>query len=378
LLRHYVSYSKGVKKIVIDARELRTTSGRYVERLLAYLQEVDTDMSHRYVVLLKPSDMNGWQPTSKRFTKVACPHKEFTFAEQSGLLIQLLHLNPDLVHFPMVQQPILYQGKVVTTMQDLTTLRFVNPSKNSLIFKFKQRVYWWVNYIAARKSVAIITPTEFVKDDVARHMHVNSRKITVTLEAGDTIDADPEPIEELEGKQYIMYVGRPLPHKNLERLIDAFAILKQTHPGLHLVLAGKTDALFRRHERETNRKGIPDVHFTGFVPDPQLKWLYQHTAAYVFPSLSEGFGLPPLEAMSCGAPVVSSNATCLPEVNGGAAYYFDPLDIQDMANAIGKVISSQELRTKLIAAGKKQFKKYSWRRTAEQTLDVYRQVLGEQ
>jgi glycosyltransferase involved in cell wall biosynthesis len=366
-----------MKKIVIDARELRTTTGRYVERLLAYLQEVDTDKSHRYVILLKPGDMEGWQPTSKRFTKVACPYKEFTFAEQSGLLIQLLHLNPDLVHFPMVQQPILYQGKVVTTMQDLTTLRFVNPSKNRTIFKFKQRVYWWVNFIAVRKSAAIITPSEFVKDDVARHLHANSRKITVTYEAGDEIAAASEPMEEFEGKRFIMYVGRPLPHKNLGRLIDAFALLKQAQPDLHLVLVGKTDTLFRRHEREVKHKGIPDVHFTGFVPDSQLRWLFEQCAAYTFPSLSEGFGLPALEAMAHGAPVVSTNATCSPEIYGDGAYYFDPTDIDDMANKIADVLNKPKLRAKLVADGKKQFKKYSWRRMAEQTLDVYRQVLGE-
>jgi glycosyltransferase involved in cell wall biosynthesis len=367
-----------MKKIVIDARELKGTGvGRYLERLLYYLQQVDNDLSHRYIVLLKPKDMDSWQPTSKRFTKVACRYKEFTFAEQTGLLLQLLRLKPNLVHFPMVQQPILYQGKVVTTMQDLTTLRFTNPSKNRLVFIIKQSVYRWVNVIAARKSAALITPTEFVKDDVARHLHANSRKITVTLEAGDSIDAKPEPIENLENKQFIMYVGRPLPHKNLGRLIDAFAVLKQTHPDLHLVLVGKIDVLFRRHERETAHKGIPDVHFPGFVPDGQLRWLYEHCAAYVFPSLSEGFGLPGLEAMAHGAPVVSSNATCLPEVYGDAAHYFDPTDVDAMAKEIGAAIDNQKLREKLIVAGKKQFKKYSWRRMTEQTLAVYRETLGE-
>jgi glycosyltransferase involved in cell wall biosynthesis len=367
-----------MKKIVIDARELRGTGvGRYLDRLLYFLQETDTDKSHHYIVLLKPKDLDSWQPTSKNFTKVACRFKEFTLSEQVGLLWQLLEFGADLVHFPMVQQPVLYHGKVVTTMQDLTTLRFSNPSKNIVVFKFKQWVYRWVNFIAARKSSAIITPSEFVKDDVARTMRANSRKITVTYEAGDSIDGTPEPVEELEDKQFIMYVGRPLPHKNLERLIDAFNVLKQTHPNLHLALVGKKDVLYKRHERETNRKGIPDVHFTGFISDEQLKWMYQHTAAYVFPSLSEGFGLPPLEAMACGAPVVSSNATCIPEVCGDAAYYFDPLNIEEMAVAIGKVIDSEKLRAKLIEAGKKQVKTYSWKRMAEQTLDVYQQVLGE-
>lgn len=365
-----------MKKIVIDARELRTSTGRYVERLLNYLQEVDTDLSHRYVVLLKPKDMDGWNPKSKRFTKVACKYKEFTFGEQLGFAWQLYNLNAHLVHFPMVQQPILYQRKVVTTMQDLTTLRFTNPSKNRFVFRFKQRVYHWVNQIAARKSKAIITPTEFVKLDVAKYTHTNSRRITVTYEAGDSIEAAPEPIEELVGKEFIMYVGRPTPHKNLERLIEAFALLKEKNPELHLVLAGKTDKLFKRHAGAVEKLGLQDVHFTGFISDGQLRWLYEHCAAYVFPSLSEGFGLPGLEAMSHGAPVVSSNATCLPEVYGDAAHYFDPLDVEAMAKAISDVLSKPDLRKALVKAGKKQVGKYSWKRMAEQTLAVYNDVLG--
>jgi glycosyltransferase involved in cell wall biosynthesis len=366
-----------MKKIVIDARELTTSTGRYVERLLHYLQEVDTDLTHRYVVLLKPSDIDAWQPHSKRFTKVACPYKEFTFAEQIGLFWQLILLNPDLVHFAMVQQPILYQGKVVTTMHDLTTLRFNNPSKNQFVFQLKQRVYKWVSYIAAHKSKVIITPSEHVKDDVARVMRLNSRKITVTYEAGEPLSQPAEPVEELEGKRFIMYVGRPNPHKNLGRLIEAYSLLKHSLPELHLVLAGKQDTLFKHHAHEVERLGIPDVHFTGQVSDGQLRWLYEHTDAYIFPSLSEGFGLPGLEAMAHGAPVVSSNATCLPEIYSDAAQYFDPLNVEDMMAAIKKVLLKTDIRDKLILQGYKQVKKYSWKRMAQQTLEIYQAVLDE-
>jgi glycosyltransferase involved in cell wall biosynthesis len=366
-----------MKRIVIDARELRTSTGRYVERLLNYLQEVDTDLSHRYIVLLKPKDMDGWTPKSKRFTKVACHAKEFTFAEQIVLAWQLYRLRPSLVHFTMVQQPILYFGHVVTTMQDLTTLRFMNPSKNKYVFKFKRWVYKWVNLIAAKKSKAIITPTEFVKGDVARFANLNSRKITVTLEAGDSIDATPEEMPDLVDKQFIMYTGRPTPHKNLPRLIDAYVQLREKHPDLHLVLVGKTDSNYKRIARDVRKRDIEGVIFTDFISDGQLRWLYEHTAAYVFPSLSEGFGLPGLEAMSMGAPVVSSNATCLPEVHGDAANYFDPLNVDDMTRAINDVLTKPELRKKLIAAGHSQVKKFSWKRMAEQTLAVYKDVLGE-
>jgi glycosyltransferase involved in cell wall biosynthesis len=366
-----------MKKIVIDARELRTSTGRYVERLLHYLQDVDTDLSHRYVVLLKPKDMEGWEPRSKRFTKVACRAKEFTFAEQLLMAWQLYRLRANLVHFPAAQQPLLYQKAVVTTIQDLTTLRFPNPAKNKYVFRIKQWVYKWVVLIAVKKSRAIITISEFVKEDVAKFANANSRKFTVTHEAGDSVDAKPEALPELEGKQFIMYLGRPTPHKNLSRLIAAFALLKEQHPDLMLVLAGKKDSNYRRHARDVKNQGIEDVVFTDYVTDGQLRWLYEHCAAYVFPSLSEGFGLPGLEAMANGAPVVSSNATSLPEIHGDAALYFDPLQVEDMARAIDEVLSKPQLREKLIAAGKAQVTKFSWKRMAEQTLAVYKQALKE-
>lgn len=366
-----------MKKIVIDARMLNTSTGRYVKQLLHYLQEVDTDLSHRYVVLLKPSDMDTWEPKSKRFSKVDCPYKEFSMAEQTGLLLQLYRLKPNLVHFPMVQQPILYRGNVVTSTLDLTTLRFHDPAKNKLAHSIKQTIYGWVNYIAVHKSNAIITLSNYVKDDVARTMRANSRKIFVTYAAGDSLHESPKTVEELQGKTFIMYVGRPFPHKNLGRLIEAFSQLKQEMPDLHLVLAGKQDALFRRHERTVERLGIPDVHFTGKVTDGQLRWLYENTAVYVFPSLSEGFGLPGLEAMSHGAPVASSSATCLPEIYGDAAVYFNPYEPDDMAKVIKRVLTKPDVREGLIKAGYKQAKKYSWRKMAEQTLEVYKTVLGE-
>ncbi len=366
-----------MKKIVIDARELRTSTGRYVDRLLHHLQEVDTDLSHRYVVLLKPKDMESWKPKSKRFTAVACPYKEFTFAEQIGLAWQLYRLRPHLVHFGMTQQPVLYFGKVVTTMHDLTTVRFTNPAKNRLVFKIKQWVYERVVKWVAYKSKHLIVPSEFVKDDVAKFTRTNSRKITVTYEAGDQIEAKAEPLPELEEASFIMYIGRPTPHKNLSRLLEAYSLVKEKHPDLKLVLAGKIDSNYKRVMRRAKRLGIEDVVFTDYVSDGQLRWLYEHCAAYVFPSLSEGFGLPGLEAMACGAPVVSSNATCLPEIYGDAAEYFDPRDIEDMAKTIQKVLNKEDLRQELVAAGKRQVAKYSWKRMAEQTVAIYKQVLHE-
>lgn len=363
-----------MKRIVIDARESGTTTGRYVDKLIEYLHKLKP--KYDIVVLTKSHRLEYMQKIAPKFTVVKCDHNEFGFAEQTGLMWQLYRLSPDLVHFGMVQQPILYLGRVVTTMHDLTTLRFRNPSKNRWVFRFKQKVYAWVNKMAARKSKIVLTGSEFVKNEIAKFARINSRKITVTYEAADFIPDRPEPATELEGKQFIMYVGRPLPHKNLRRLIEAFKELQAKNPDLHLALVGKKDTLYKRHERRVKRENIENVVFTDFVSEGQLRWLYENCAAYVFPSLSEGFGLPGLEAMAHGAAVVSSNATCLPEVYGDAAEYFDPRNVEDTAKKINKVLTNEKRRKELISLGKKQAAKYSWQRMAEQTLAVYDEVLG--
>ena len=366
-----------MKRIVIDAREYPTSTGRYIRKLLEYLEKIDGNATDReYIVLLYPKDLDAYQPVAKNFSKIAADFKEFTFAEQFPFLRLIRNLKPDLVHFASVQQPIFYHGRVVTTLQDFTTLRFNNPSKNIVVFKFKQLVYFFVNIIASVKSKALITPTEFVKNDAVRLLKSNPKKITVTLESADKIAARAEPFTPLKNKQFLMYVGRSLPHKNLERLMDAFKILQRTHPDLKLVLVGKKDHLMERHLNYASKHGINGVEATGYVSEGQLKWLYQNTACYCFPSLSEGFGLPGLEAMMHGAPVASSNATCLPEVHGTAVYYFDPLNVEDMASKINEVLTDETLRSDLIKKGAEQVKKFSWERMATQTLEVYKNTLS--
>jgi glycosyltransferase involved in cell wall biosynthesis len=143
------------------------------------------------------------------------------------------------------------------------------------------------------------------------------------------------------------------------------------------VLAGKKDGNYRRIEKQVQSEGVENIIFTDFVSEGQLRWLYENCAAYVFPSLSEGFGLPGLEAMIQGAPVVSSDATCLPEIYGEAAHYFDPHDIQAMTDAINEVLTDKPLRERLIKAGFRQVAKYSWQKTAEQTLAVYKAALKD-
>jgi len=364
-----------MKTIAIDARDSGTSTGRYVDKLIEHLHGIKPD--YEIIVLAKPHRLDFMAEIAPNFRAMLCPHKEFTFDEQIGFKRQLDQLKPDLVHFAAVQQPVWYGGTVVTTMQDLTTLRFRNPAKNPIVFTAKQQIYRWMNHRVAHKSKLLITPTEFVKQDIVNFAHIDPAKITVTLESSDDLPEPAEPVTAVGDKQFVMYVGRPTPHKNLERLIQAFAKLQANRPDLHLVLAGKQDANYRRMEADAIRQGISNIIFTGFVSDQQLRWLYEHCQAYVFPSLSEGFGLPGLEAMRHGAPVVSSNATCLPEVNGDAALYFDPLNIDDIAAKIEEVLNDEDLRQRLIISGQTHVATFSWRRMAEQTLGVYRKALGD-
>lgn len=357
-------------KIVIDARESGTSTGRYIDKLVENLQKIDR--INQYIVLYLPHRFNEVTLSADNFIKVKTRYKEFTFGEQIGFVRQLYGLKADLVHFGMIQQPILYFKKSITTMHDLTTVRFRNPAKSRIHYWLRLPPYWLVIQLVARRAKAIITPSTYVLEDVRKFTKHRPKNGVVTHESADVIADKSEPIAELQGKQFIMYVGRPTPHKNLERLIDAFAIIQKNIPELRLVLAGKKDPLMEGHESYAKDKSIKNVTVTGFVSEGQLRWLYENTACYTFPSLSEGFGLPGLEAMKHGAPVASSKATCLPEIYGDAATYFSPYSSIEMAQVIEDVIVHKKLKASLIAKGKKQAAKYSWQRMAEQTLAVYK------
>lgn len=362
-----------MSRIVIDARESGTSSGRYVDKLIEYMHKLQPEFE--IIVLTKTPRIEFMKSVAPRFKIVASDFKEFTFSEQVGFWRQIRGLKPDLVHFTMAQQPAFYRGRNVTTIHDLTTTRFRNPSKNWLVFSFKQLVYKWLIKRVARKSAYIIVPSKFVKRDVAQYAKIRPGKIAVTYEAADRIKVPTEPISILRGQKFIMYVGRPLPHKNLKRLMEAYSIIRNMRDGIRLVLVGQRDKLYEQHARWAQKEHIQGLVFAGFASEGRLRWLYENTAAYVFPSLSEGFGLPGLEAMAHGAPVVSSNATCLPEIYGEAAVYFDSHKIVDMVDTITDVLKNPAKSRRLSHLGKLQSQKYSWERMARQTLEVYRRAL---
>lgn len=358
--------------IVIDARIINSTSGRYVERLVTYLQDVDA--ANQYTVLVPQKDKDYWKPRNKNFTVVTVPYTNYSFNEQAGFLRFLNKLNADLVHFCMPQQPVAYKGKKVTTFHDLTLLKTYNSDKNWFVYRSKQHVGKYVFKKVAQDSNHIIAITQHTKKDVQELTPIPEDKISVIYEASDVSTVAPKKYTS-PFKKYILYVGQQSDYKNIKRLGDAHQILLAKYPDLGLILVGKTNNAIAANEAYFKQRNYANIHFTGFIEDPQLSWLYANAKAYVFPSLMEGFGLPGLEAMGYGTPVVSSNATCLPEVYGQAAHYFNPIDTSDIAEAIDQVLSDDKLRTRLSKAGYKQIKKYSWKKQAQETYAVYKKVL---
>jgi glycosyltransferase involved in cell wall biosynthesis len=358
--------------IVIDARVISSSTGTFVERLLENLQAVDAE--NRYTVILDRKDADFWRPRATNFAVEHVHAPAHSWAEQIEMLRVLNRLRPDLVHFCMPQQPLLYRGATVTMFHDLTILRIRNERRHPLVSLTKRGVGWASFRIIAATSDRLIVPSQFTKRDVAASLGVPEDKVRVIYEAADANPAETSPYPHGFGR-FLLYVGRHSPYKNVNRLCDAHQQLLATHPDLGLVLVGKLDEDARRTQAYCEANGYRNVHFTGFLPAAQRDWLYQQAAVYVFPSLAEGFGLPGLEAMGYGAPVASSRATCLPEIYGDAAAYFDPEDVAAMAGAIGGPLDDEDRRTDLVRRGHERFAQFSWRRMAEETLEEYRRAV---
>lgn len=358
--------------IAIDARIINTSTGTYVKNLLTYLEKIDT--TNQYSILVPSKDKDYWKPTNDNFTILTVDFDNYSLGEQTSFKKYLDELSADLVHFCMPQQPVFYKGNHVTTFHDLTLLKTYNSDKNWLVFHTKQTIGRIIFKKVAKTSSQIITPTNFTKNELVKFSKISPEKISVTYESADVFVDKLKPYNH-PFKEFILYVGQQSDYKNIKRLGDAHQKLLEKHPDLGLILVGKKNKSIEINENYFNDKNYKNILFTGFISDKERDWLYTECQAYIFPSLMEGFGLPGLEAMGYGAPVISSNATCLPEVYGDAAIYFDPLNTDDMAQKIDQVLSDQNLRNELIQKGYDQIKKYSWERMARQTLEVYNKAL---
>jgi len=339
-------------RIGIDARFFGPKDkgfGRYTENLIKELGKISNSEMEFFIFLRKDS-FNEYNPQNKNFHKILADYKWYGFKEQILFPIQIKKYKLDLMHFTHFNVPILYRKKFIVTIHDLT-LRYFSTKKRSLknfiVYSFKQLAYKIVFNYAIKNSQKIIAISEYTKQDILKYYHVSSDKIQVIYEGvtGETGSQPQNP------KPYILYIGNNYPHKNLERLKLAYAKLKEQGLDYELLL------------------------ITKFVNEQELDNLYKNASLFVFPSLYEGFGLPPLEAMKRGIPVVSSNTTCLPEILGDAAFYFNPLNIDDMAEKIKKALIDRELREELIKQGFEQIKKYDWQKMARETLEIYKESI---
>ncbi|MDI6778165.1 MAG: glycosyltransferase family 1 protein [Patescibacteria group bacterium] len=368
-------------KIGIDARFFGSIGkglGRYTQKLVENLEKIDSE--NQYFIFIRKENWSEYQPKNKNFQKILADIPWYGFREQIQFPRLFKKFKINLVHFPHFNVPLFYRGKFVVTIHDLILLRY--PTKRAstfspFIYFFKKMAYGIVIRRAVRKSEKIIAVSKHTKRDIEKYFGVPSEKIIVTYEAIDLAQKAPnEPggkILERYGiiKPYLLYVGNAYPHKNLERLVLVFREIAKKHPHLHLVLVGKEDYFYKRLKKFVSENFAKNVIFADFVPDEHLGAVYREALLYIFPSLYEGFGLPPLEAMACGTPVASSNASCLPEILGEAAVYFDPEGMANMAETIERVIADGEIRKEIVAKGKEQIRKYGWEKMARETLEIY-------
>lgn len=371
-------------KIGIDARFYRKETGgigRYTRALLKELAKLDK--INNYIVYITPEDDKDYDIIAPNFKKKIIPISHYSLSEQTKFLNILKKDKLDLVHFANFNHPIFYPGKFITTIHDLTMMLYPSgKSQKSLVRKF---AFARVMDSAAKNASACIAVSQATKNDIIKVLKADNKNIEVIYEGIDDNYNAKRINTDISGKvlkkyniqkPYLLFLSQWRPHKGILQLLEAFDILKQEYLIDHqLVIVGKPNSHFPEIPAAIKQnKYKKDIIIPGFVEENDLPILYQNADCFVFPSHYEGFGLPPLEAMACGAPVAASNVSCIPEVLGDAAEYFDPYSPENMAEAILKIIKNNKLKSDLRAQGFKQAQKYSWAQMAKQTLELYKKV----
>jgi len=364
-------------KIGIDARFVGpsgTGLGKYTEKLIENLQKIDK--KNQYSIFLKTDNWSYLNLTNKNFQKVLADVPWYSVSEQLKMPSIFALAKLDVLHVPHFNVPYFYRGKFIVTIHDLIHHDFSQESattRNPLVFKFKRFGYKSVISKAVLKSTKIITPSNFVKGEIVKTFDVDPQKIVVTYEAAEE-EYFNHKLSTTNHKPFILYVGNAYPHKNLNHLLDAFKILTTDHQlgTINLIIVCPRDVFWQRLQQEiTNRNLENNVEMKGYLGSIDLSKLFSQSIAYVFPSLSEGFGIPGLNAMAASVPLIASNIPTLKEIYGDAAMYFDPKNPKDIAEKIKKILSSDKIRSELVEKEKSQVKKYSWQKMAEETLKVY-------
>lgn len=363
-------------KIAIDARLFGvkdTGIGRYTENLVENLLKIDH--RHQFFLLARSKDAQNLKTRFPLAQVITSEIPIYSLKEQLRLPIILAKIKPDLYHAPHFNIPILWPGRMVVTIHDLITHEFRGSAQTTLplpIYWLKYLVHLVVFRLAVFRAVILLVPSNWVKDRLIK-VYRTKQQIAVTPEAaGDIFSAENR--NRVAARPYLIYSGNAYEHKNLDRLISA--VQKCDTP---LILVSAKSVFRDRLEQKINQTNLKKlIKIIGPVDDRELTRLYRESLAFITPSLSEGFGLSGLEAMSAGTVILSSNASCLPEVYGDVPIYFNPLNIQEIVGAIKKVIKmNNSERDARIKKGILYSRRYTWDETARLTLKAYDQALKD-
>ena len=370
------------KTIGIDARMFgyaQTGIGNYIRHLLEYIFEIDKVNS--YVVFLLPEEFDNFNVPNERVRKVKTDCKWYGWKEQLLFPFTLYKENLDLMHFTHFNSPVLYLRKSITTIHDVTPYFFPGHKMKS---HWRRIGFRLVFYASVKKAKSIIAVSESTKSDIIRYFKIKPEKIKVIYEGADEqfrLIEDRSIIEKLKKKYdlekpFLFYTGVWRNHKNLVGLIKAFKIVKEKYRlDINLVLGGKEDPYYPEVRETWEKLDLEkDIIPVGFIDQAELPIFYNAAKAFIIPSFYEGFGLIGLEAMSCGAPVISSDRTSLPEILGNGAIYFDPTQPEDIAEKIHLVFSEKNLYNELKRNGFLQVKKYSWNKMGKETFELYKNI----
>jgi glycosyltransferase involved in cell wall biosynthesis len=360
-----------VRTIVVDVRMVGSSGiGTYVGNLVPRIMRARA--AWRYCLLGSPAALkaHGWDRLADVEIIEFLP-RVYSLDEQLRL-VRSIPRGADLFWAPHYNVPIFYSGKLLVTVHDVAHLAVPQFFRG-----LHKRLYARTMFAMVRhKADRVICVSQFTKDEMARLVGMSRARMEVVHLGVDEGWFRLQPGDSPRPRPYILYVGNVKPHKNLRVLLDAFRqiLTKTSHD---LVIAGETDG-FRTSDRGTMRaaEDLSDrVIFTGRIGDEELRQLIVNAGALVLPSLYEGFGLPPLEAMACGCPAVVSTSASLPEICGSAALYFDPYDERDVAEKVLSVIHDATLRENLREQGRRRAREFSWDKTTQATIRIIDEML---
>ncbi len=357
------------KKIVFDARvcdgKVHGIS-RVAEQLISNI--LAQDRNNEYVLFVLNDYLRDKLPDYDNLSYRRLSSSLYSIREQFEVLRCASAENPDIFHSPTFTAPYFAKFPVIINIHDLTPM--VYPE----FFHIKYKYYYnfFVKRIA-RKATKIITSSNCSAKDINRFTDVDLEKISVVYNGAYSPGEKEEPIN-IEGLNpgYILFVANEMPHKNFVRSAQAFGELQKRMPKskLQMVAVGISDKYFE----ESLLKNIPNIFCVKYLTPNQLMSLYKGASIFLFPSFYEGFGIPPIEAMVYGVPVVSSNCSCMPEVLGDAALLVDPSDVSQICDALHKLRLDRNLRLSYTEKGYNQAKKYSWQKSAGQIIKIYEET----